>query len=107
MQLAQEANRYLDEKAPWKSIKENESAAASSLYTAIGVISALKTVFYPFLPFSSQKVHEYLGFSGRVEDGGWKMAIPESGQKLNPPQVLFTKLDESVIADEQQRMGLG
>jgi methionyl-tRNA synthetase len=107
MQLAQEANRYLDEKAPWKSIKENESAAASSLYTAIGVISALKTVFYPFLPFSSQKVHEYLGFSGRVEDDGWKLVIPEAGQKLNPPQVLFTKLDESVIADEQQRMGLG
>ena len=32
MSLAQEANRYLDEKAPWKKIKEDRQAAANSLY---------------------------------------------------------------------------
>ena len=25
-------------------------------------------MLYPFLPFTSQKVHEYLGFDGKVED---------------------------------------
>ena len=35
MALAQEANRYLDEKAPWKAIKENRQAAATSLYVAL------------------------------------------------------------------------
>lgn len=107
MQLSQEANRYLDEKAPWKTIKEDATAAASALYTAIAVISALKTVFYPFLPHSSQKVHEYLGFGGNVQDSEWKMVIPEPGQQLNPPQALFIKLEDSIITAEQQRMGLG
>ena len=106
MTLAQETNRYLDDQAPWKIIKENQEAAAAALYSAIVVISALKTALYPFLPFSSQKVHEYLGFDGNVQDAGWRLQMPSAGQSLKPPQVLFTKLDESVVAEEQQRMGL-
>jgi methionyl-tRNA synthetase len=107
MTLAQEANRYLDEKAPWKAIKTDKEAAGTSLYVAISVISALKTVMYPFIPFSSQKVHEYLGLSGRVEDCGWDFVMPVAGAKLIPPQVLFTKLDDSIIEEETRRMGLG
>jgi len=106
MMLAQEANRYLDEKSPWKMIKQDVDSAATALYTAIAVISALKTVMYPFLPFSSQKVHEYLGFEGSVQDSGWKLEMPLPGQRLRQPEVLFTKLDDGIVAEEQQRMGL-
>ena len=106
MGLAQEANRYLDDKAPWKTINMDRTAAATALYSAIGVISALKTVFYPFLPRSSQRVYEYLGFDGVLSEAGWRLVVPEPGQALKPPQTLFTKLEESVIAEEQERMGL-
>ncbi|MFC1933289.1 methionine--tRNA ligase [Chloroflexota bacterium] len=105
MTLAHEANRYLEEKSPWKVIKENRKAAATSLYIAIRVISRLKTMLYPFLPFSSQKVHEYLGFEGKVEDYGWKPTVPKPGQKLLPPQPLFAKLDEGLAEEEASRLG--
>jgi methionyl-tRNA synthetase len=107
MTLAQEANKYLDDKAPWKAIKTDRQAAATSLYVAIAVITALKTLMAPFMPFSSQKVNEYLGLPGKIEDGGWCLTMPIPGQKLNQPAVLFTKLDESVIEEETARMGLG
>jgi methionyl-tRNA synthetase len=105
MALAAQANRYLDEKAPWKKIKEDKNAAATSLYTAINVISRLKTMLSPYLPFSSQKVHEYLGFDGKVEDAGWKPQPVAAGQKLREPKPLFTKLDESIIEEETKRLG--
>jgi methionyl-tRNA synthetase len=105
MALAAQANRYLDEKAPWKKIKEDKSAAATSLYTALNVISRLKTMMSPYLPFSSQRVHEYLGFDGKVEDFGWQPQIVVPGQKLREPRPLFTKLDESVIEEETKRVG--
>jgi methionyl-tRNA synthetase len=105
MALAQRANRYLDEKAPWKKIKEDKQAAATSLYVAINVISRLKTVLTPFLPFSSQKVHEYLGFDGKVENAGWQPQLVPARQKLKEPKPLFTKLDESVIEEETKRIG--
>jgi len=105
MTIAQETNRYLDEKSPWKVIKEDRQTAATSLYVVICVISQLKTILYPFLPFSSQKVHEYLGFEGKVEDYGWKPQPPLPGQRLREPKPLFTKLDDSLIEEEAKRLG--
>jgi methionyl-tRNA synthetase len=105
MSLAQEANRYLDEKSPWKVIKEDRQASATTLAVAISVISCLKTILYPFLPFSSQKLHALLGFKGKVEACGWQINAPSAGQKLLPPEPLFTKLDEKLIEEETARIG--
>ena len=105
MSVAHQANRYLDEESPWKVIKENRVTAAKSLYAALCSISHLRTMLYPFLPFSSQKLHEYLGFEGRVEDYGWKTTEPEPGQKLLEPKPLFTKLDDKLIEEETARLG--
>jgi methionyl-tRNA synthetase len=105
MDLAHEANRYLDEKAPWKTFKTDKQTAANSLYTTLRIISALKTMLYPFLPFSSQKLHEYLGFEGKVEDAGWQIQTPQPGQNLRQPQPLFTKLEDEVVERETQKLG--
>ena len=104
MYYAREVNQYLDEKSPWKVIKEDRQAAADSLYVALYAISCLKTALYPFLPFSSQKVHEYLGFTGNIEDYGWYPTVPEPGQKLLPPEPLFSKLDEALADEETSRL---
>lgn len=104
MQLAHEANKYIDDKAPWKSIKQNKMAASQTIYTTLSLISALKTMLYPYLPFSSQRLHQYLGFSGKVEDAGWKLELPISGIKLPKPLPLFTKLDDSIVDNEIERM---
>jgi len=105
MSLAHEANRYLDEKSPWKIIKEDRESSATALYTAIVVLSALRTALYPFLPFSSQKLHELLGFDSSVESDGWQLRVPAPGQKLPTPEPLFTKLDEKLIEEETARLG--
>jgi len=107
MSLAQEANRYLDDKAPWKKIKHESQASATAISVVLSVLSALKTILYPFLPFSSQKLHSCLGFDGKVEAVGWKLQSPLSGQKLPAPQPLFQKLDESIVAEESSRLGSG
>jgi len=105
MAQAQEANQYLEEKSPWKQLKVDRQAAADSLYIALYVISCLKTALYPFLPFSSQKLHLMLGFEGNIEDYGWQPMAPKPGQKLMPPEPLFVKLDEGLVAEETRRLG--
>jgi methionyl-tRNA synthetase len=105
MSLAQETNRYLDDKSPWKIIDEDRQASATALYVALSVLSCLKTALYPFLPFSSQKLHEYLGFEGDVQDDGWKPRPPSPGQKLLEPKPLFTKLEEKLVEEETERLG--
>ena len=105
MTVAHETNRYLDEKSPWKVIKEDRQAAANSLYVAICVISHLRTMLYPFLPFSSQKLHVMLGFEGNIADYDWHPSEPLPGQKLMSPEPLFSKLDEELVTEETIRLG--
>ncbi len=107
--LAQETNRYLDAQAPWRAIKTDRQEAATSLCVAIKVINCLKVVLAPFLPFSSQKVHEYLGFDGAIEGESWDfdplVNAVQGGNPLRQPAPLYTKLDPLVVEAETQRLG--
>ena len=110
--LAQAANRYLDTKAPWRSIKTGKTGreeAATTLLTAIRVINCLKLILSPFMPFSAQQLHGFLGLDGRIEDDTWDFdALIEAikpGGPLRNPAPLYTKLDTAVADEESQRLG--
>ena len=107
--LAQDANRYLDTKAPWRSIRTDREEAGSTLYVALQVINCLKVALAPFLPFSSQKVHEFLGFDGAIEQENWDyealVSAIQGGATLRQPTPLYTKLDVQVAELESQRLG--
>ena len=47
MALASALNRYLDEAAPWKTLKSDPERAATSLWTALQVVSALRVLTAP------------------------------------------------------------
>jgi len=105
MSLAQEGNRYLDEQAPWRTIKTQRETSAKSVYSVLSVLTALKTILCPFLPFSSEELHSFLGFDGTVKEVGWKIQSLPPGQRLREPQPLFVKLDEDVVSKESSRLG--
>ena len=104
MSLAHEANKYLEEMSPWKLIKVDKERTGTSLWVAIQLINTLKTVLYPFLPFSSQKLHERLGFEDDIESRGWVYYEVPEGQALKKPKPLFKKLEESIIEEEVNRL---
>ncbi len=108
MGLAQDANRYLDSRSPWKSLKSDPQDAATTLWVTLSVINCLKTLMYPFLPFSSEELHRMLGFTGSMAQGGWNwegntQSLPP-GQAINEPKPLFIKLDDAVLEHEAERL---
>ena len=131
MQLATRVNQYISEQEPWAVIKDDRERAATILYVALRCVDNLKTLYAPFLPFSSQALHELLGHEGylagpllfeEVEeaDGGhhtiltgayaswcgrWQAGELPVGQALAEPRPLFRKLDpDTVVAEELARM---
>ena len=129
MGLAQQANRYLNDKEPWAQIKEDPLAAATTLYVCLQGITWLRTMLTPFLPFTCQQLHEMLGFDGSlsgrlyVEElqeetrnhralrfdntdlvGSWGPEELPPAQKLRKPKPLFRKLEESIADEEMARM---
>ncbi|NLE99759.1 MAG: methionine--tRNA ligase [Anaerolineales bacterium] len=129
MALAREANRYLEEKGPWFQIKGDPQAAATSIYVALRAIDSLKVLFAPFLPFSSERLHQYLGYEGTLfgrsyvatfqeaegrlhealcydgstATGEWAASQLPAGQPLRAPEPLYAKLDERVAEEERAR----
>lgn len=95
MNVARAANRYLDEQAPWKQIKNDREAAGTTIYVMLQVISGLRVLFYPYLPFSSQKLYSYLGFEGDMSHSGWHSTTVPASSKLPTPTPLFPKLEEA------------
>ena len=98
MALASALNRYLDEAAPWKTLKTDPERAATSLWTALQVVSALCVLTAPYLPFSAQQLHEYLGDWGEVHALPWAFRDLPAGRDLLLPLPLFRKLDDEELA---------
>ena len=77
--LADEVNRYLNDQAPWQLVKDDMERAGTVLYTALRAIDNLKVLLCPFLPFSAQRLHRLLGYSG-VLSGELRMEmVTENG----------------------------
>lgn len=93
MTVARAANRYLDEQAPWKQIKVDRAAAGTTIYVMLQVISGLRILFSPYLPFSSQRLRGFLGIEGHENDDCWELRPIEAGTTLPTPAPLFPKLE--------------
>ena len=93
LNYAQETNRYLNQEEPWKTRETDKSAAARALYTALAAIETLKLAFYPYLPFTSEKLHDLLGHDDSIDAQGWQALLPAPGAPLRRPEPLFKKLD--------------
>jgi len=130
--LAREVNGYLD-RSPWFSVvKEDKAAAARTVYTALQAIDHLKTLFSPYLPFSSERLHQALGYDtslfgeSRIEtieggerphdvlaydsaqaSGEWTPGRLAPGLALAEPKPLYTKLDPDTADAERERMSAG
>ena len=66
------------------------------------VINCLKTMFYPFIPFSSEKLHTMIGLADSIKDQGWSWSPDDvkPGAALPQPEPLFAKLDDSIVEQE-------
>ena len=106
MEVAQGANQYLDARAPWQAVKADRDHAAETLYVALNAISGLVTLVNPVLPFTTQRAWEYLGHTGEVGAAGWRRTPVKAGTGLPEPGPLYRKLDDSVVAEEEARLGL-
>jgi methionyl-tRNA synthetase len=129
MRTIAEANKYFSEQAPWKLRESDPERMRTVLHVALQLIDDAKTLLTPFLPRSSELVHQMLGGTGtwsdmpRVEqvdedgapsypvitgsyDGAarWASMPLRAGAPLAPPTPLFTKLDPSVVAEELARL---
>ncbi len=69
MILVEKANKYYDEKEPWKRAKDNIEEFNNIIYTCSIVIANLSNLFSIVMPEASEKLRNYL----KLEDASWNV----------------------------------
>lgn len=132
MRVVGDANKYLADTAPWKLKNEDPDRMRTVLGVAAQLVRDANTMLAPFLPHSAQQVHEALGGKGtfapmpvisEVDDldraerrypiiegdysaqhGTWHRHDVVPGTPIPEPSPIFTKLDDSIVEAELERM---
>jgi methionyl-tRNA synthetase len=103
-------NEYLQQQAPWTSIKTDRDAAARVIRNAINLARLYALVARPFIPDTAERLLEALGVD---KDTPWPASADEAltalppGHRFSVPDVLFQKIEDAQVAAWTQRFGGG
>ena len=104
MNLARIGNKYLADTEPWKLAKTDMERVETILNVALQISANLAIVFEPFLPFSAEKLRRMLGLNKLEWDRLGSMNILETGAAIEKPELLFEKIEDSVIEQQKDRL---
>jgi len=99
MQIASEANSYIDTKAPWKQKKIDENLMQATLYHLLEAIRCIAIMLQPFIPESAAKILVLLGYNEEEAKAGIPFSAlkPEHaikvGQAIRSPQPIFPRIE--------------
>ncbi len=105
-------NEYLTRAAPWSLYKTDVDAAAVGVRAGLNLAALFGIIAQPIIPNAADKILSALGVpqSNRSWDfgdiAGLINALPE-GTAIKAPDVLFTKIEESDIAEWTAQYGGG
>jgi methionyl-tRNA synthetase len=103
MNLARAANKYFNDSEPWKTLKSNKEKCSTTLNICVNTIFTLAELFYPVIPFSSEKIFKMLN----VKSTGWEIAGEENlkeGHELNSAEILFPKIEDEMIDKQLNKL---
>lgn len=106
IELGRKANVYFDARQPWVTRKTDPVRTGTTLHVCCQVVRGLCRLMTPFLPSGAGRLAGTLNIAPPAggPDGGpnfWADAVERlpAGHVLQPPQVLFPKIDKDRIAE--------
>jgi methionyl-tRNA synthetase len=98
-ELAEAGNKFLAETEPWKTIKDDRTAAERDLVTCYQVIFTLSTVIKPFLPRTAEKLEQTL----QKASDEWVFEKPKKIE-IKKSSPLFKRIESEDIERETKKL---
>jgi methionyl-tRNA synthetase len=99
-ELVRRANKYLDERAPWRLAKDpaNRDRLATILYNCVETLRFLSILLTPFMPNSSLKIQEQIGITELLAQtfADLEWGKTPSGISLGNVEPIFPRLEVEV-----------
>ena len=104
MNLARLGNKYLADSEPWKLVKTDPERVKTILNVALQITANIAVAIEPFMPFTAEKVLKLL----QIGKPGWdelgSTALLEAGHVIGTPELLFEKIEDSVIEAQLEKL---
>ncbi|MHC3127501.1 methionyl-tRNA synthetase [Brevundimonas sp. GN22] len=100
-------NEYLQFAAPWTALKTDRDQAAVGVRTGLNLVALFARLAAPILPFTAPNIAGTVSstdLSWPKADEDFLNALPV-GQKVQAASVLFTKIDDTMVAEWSERFG--
>lgn len=104
MNMARLGNKYLADMEPWKLVKEDPKRVETIMNIALQITANLSIVLQPFLPKTAEKLGDFLNFDTNSWDFAGKADILSAGHPTEKPEILFTKIEDTLVEQEVEKL---
>ena len=104
MDMARLGNKYLADMEPWKVVKTDEERVRTIMNTCLQIAANLTIVFAPFMPFKMEKLRGFLSMDRLDWSELGRTDLMLAGHQTNQPELLFEKIEDSVIEAQVQKL---
>ncbi|NYB75271.1 methionine--tRNA ligase [Sedimentibacter hydroxybenzoicus DSM 7310] len=98
-ELVRYGNKYFDTEKPWETRKGDVTSCENTIFNCVQLIANLAVLLSPFIPFSSEKVTDWLNLKYE-----WKLQSIDNEYILPKTEILFERLDKSIVEDELNKL---
>lgn len=116
MNSARYANKYFNDEAPWKTLKEDIEECSKTIYICSQLVYSFAFLFAPILPHTCKKIFAFFGKNPIVGEPNFGMAEPdywskliyfqiEQGLQIQKLEILFLKIENKVIENQINKLG--
>ncbi len=104
MDLARFANKYFNDKEPWKTRKSNPQSCATTVNLCLQTVAVLSVLSEPVLPFTSREIWKILNIDGTPSWDTFPNKPLPIGHPLGKAHILFKKIEDKVIEAEIEKL---
>ncbi|WP_395858104.1 methionine--tRNA ligase [Dysgonomonas gadei] len=104
MNLARIGNKYLADTEPWKVAKTDMASVETIMNISLQLTANLSIAFEPFLPFSVQKIRQFINKDNLTWEQLGRIDLLPAGHQLNPSELLFAKIEDETIEKQIQKL---
>ena len=104
MNLARIGNKYLADTEPWKTSKTDMERTATIMNISLQITANLAIVFAPFLPFSVEKIKQFLNINTLTWNQLGNLNLLAAGHQLGKAELLFEKIEDEAIEEQMQKL---
>jgi methionyl-tRNA synthetase len=113
MDISKRGNQLLQYNEPWKLVKKDPETTATVINLCLQYAACLSVACRPFMPFMSDKMRDLLRLPAINDNGELNellellcegQSVIEAGHKIDEPIHLFTRIEDSVISTQMEKL---